>query len=233
MIFSVLCRYGDIAPTTPAGRVIACLCALSGAGTIAMLVSVLVDRYQRVFTRKRYVEPEHIDFDDYSDDDDDSTEPQDKNEFLISRDDNANVEDPQEETPPIEINRNEEEAEDRLLFPFSNLTDLSSNRISCIISYTNDDSGEEPHKLIERIRSVVSDKEFGLNDITLEVITDSSPSHLPSSHSQSRFDLNGENDISGIHLITDPVASRDGGGKNDKSAQLSSPMREGVEWTTM
>ncbi|CAF0996699.1 unnamed protein product [Rotaria sp. Silwood1] len=43
--------YGDIVPVTALGRLIAALCALSGVGTIAMLVSVLVDRYQRVYTK--------------------------------------------------------------------------------------------------------------------------------------------------------------------------------------
>lgn len=35
-----------------------------------MLVSVLVDRYQRIFTRKLYIEPDKIDFDDFSNEDD-------------------------------------------------------------------------------------------------------------------------------------------------------------------
>ena len=50
------------------GRLIACLCALTGVGTIAMLVSVLVDRYQRVYTRKRYIESEKIEFNDLFED---------------------------------------------------------------------------------------------------------------------------------------------------------------------
>lgn len=46
-------------PITAIGRVLACLCALVGAGTIAMLVSVLVDRYQRVYNRKKFY-PEQV-----------------------------------------------------------------------------------------------------------------------------------------------------------------------------
>ncbi|CAF1215415.1 unnamed protein product [Rotaria sp. Silwood1] len=46
--------YGDMYPITVIGRTIACLCALSGAAIIGMLVSVLVDRYQRVFNRKMH-----------------------------------------------------------------------------------------------------------------------------------------------------------------------------------
>lgn len=47
---------------------ISCLCALFGAATIAILVSVLVDRYQRVYARRLYVQEELIDFDGFSDD---------------------------------------------------------------------------------------------------------------------------------------------------------------------
>jgi voltage-gated potassium channel len=45
--------YGDMFPVTPIGRILACLCALFGAATIRMFVSVLVDRYQRVYNRKK------------------------------------------------------------------------------------------------------------------------------------------------------------------------------------
>ncbi|CAF3712773.1 unnamed protein product [Rotaria sordida] len=41
-------RYGDMVPITALGRLTAVLCALTGVGTIGMLVSVLVDRYQRI-----------------------------------------------------------------------------------------------------------------------------------------------------------------------------------------
>ena len=56
------------------GRVISCLCALCGAATIAVLVSVLVDRYQRVYARKLYIQEEIIDFQDYSDDENNDDE---------------------------------------------------------------------------------------------------------------------------------------------------------------
>ncbi|CAF3901454.1 unnamed protein product [Rotaria sordida] len=44
--------YGDMYPITTAGRMIACGCALAGAAIIGMLVSVIVDHYQRAFNRK-------------------------------------------------------------------------------------------------------------------------------------------------------------------------------------
>ncbi|CAF4372823.1 unnamed protein product, partial [Adineta steineri] len=52
--------YGDIYPITVAGRIIACLCALVGAGMMGMLVSVLVDKYQRVHKRKMYIPDKHM-----------------------------------------------------------------------------------------------------------------------------------------------------------------------------
>ncbi|CAF3799472.1 unnamed protein product [Rotaria sordida] len=67
-------RYGDLVPITALGRLIAVLCALTGVGTIGMLVSVLVDRYQRVYTRKLYIKPEQIDFNDYSDEENEDLE---------------------------------------------------------------------------------------------------------------------------------------------------------------
>jgi hypothetical protein len=56
---ALLNRYGDMYPVTPVGRVLACAGALSGVATIGILVSVLVDRYQRIYNRKKFF-PEHI-----------------------------------------------------------------------------------------------------------------------------------------------------------------------------
>lgn len=58
-ILLFLHRYGDMYPITAIGRVLACLCALFGAATTGMLVSVLVDRYQRIYNRKKFF-PEQI-----------------------------------------------------------------------------------------------------------------------------------------------------------------------------
>lgn len=48
-------RYGDMYPVSTVGRIMTCLGAFVGAGMMAMLVSVLVDRYQRVYTRKMFI----------------------------------------------------------------------------------------------------------------------------------------------------------------------------------
>lgn len=42
-------------PVTITGRILACACSFSGLATSAMLVSVLVERYQRVYTRKQFL----------------------------------------------------------------------------------------------------------------------------------------------------------------------------------
>lgn len=51
-------RYGDLTPVTSVGRVLACLAAIYGVSVVSVLVSVLVDRYQRVFARKHFLNNE-------------------------------------------------------------------------------------------------------------------------------------------------------------------------------
>ncbi|CAF0834078.1 unnamed protein product [Adineta ricciae] len=53
--------YGDLTPVTPLGRGLACFGAIYGMAIVSMLVSVLVDRYQRVFTRKRFLTEDYTD----------------------------------------------------------------------------------------------------------------------------------------------------------------------------
>ncbi|CAF4660982.1 unnamed protein product, partial [Rotaria sp. Silwood2] len=45
---------GDMYPVTVIGRILACSCAYFGVATSGMLVSALVDRYQRVYNRKKF-----------------------------------------------------------------------------------------------------------------------------------------------------------------------------------
>ncbi|CAF3710915.1 unnamed protein product [Rotaria sp. Silwood1] len=46
--------YGDMYPITIIGRILACICAYFGVATSGILVSILVDRYQRVYNRKKF-----------------------------------------------------------------------------------------------------------------------------------------------------------------------------------
>ncbi|CAF3816222.1 unnamed protein product [Rotaria sordida] len=77
--------YGDITPITPIGRIISCLCGLVGAATIGMLVSVLVDRYQRIYARTLFINEEQIDIDDYSDDENNDADSENVNLYSIRR----------------------------------------------------------------------------------------------------------------------------------------------------
>ncbi|CAF0823308.1 unnamed protein product [Rotaria sordida] len=51
--------YGDLVPITVLGRSLACLAAIYGVSVVSMLVSVLVDRYQRVYARKHFLNEEY------------------------------------------------------------------------------------------------------------------------------------------------------------------------------
>jgi hypothetical protein len=54
-------RYGDLSPVTPLGRALASLCAIFGISVVSMLVSVLAERYQRVYTRKLFLNEKYSD----------------------------------------------------------------------------------------------------------------------------------------------------------------------------
>jgi hypothetical protein len=46
---------------TPLGRALASLCAIFGISVVSMLVSVLAERYQRVYTRKLFLNEKYSD----------------------------------------------------------------------------------------------------------------------------------------------------------------------------
>lgn len=211
---------------------IACLCALSGAGTIAMLVSVLVDRYQRVYTRKLYVKPEQIDFDDYSDDDD-TIEPTRGNRSSNREDGNLNVEDQQEDTPNIEHIKDDEVTTGRLSLSSLDLSSRGCNRIDFAISHPNYDESEDARKILDRIRSIVSEKPSNVNDIAVGDMPDTWLTQLPSSHRQFSFDLNGENGNNDNNSSADLITTRKDDRNSENSVQLSSHLRDRVEQTTL
>lgn len=66
-MFLINFSYGDLVPITPLGRALTCLAAIYGISIVSMLVSVLADRYQRVYKRKHYLNEEYAEkiiFDD-------------------------------------------------------------------------------------------------------------------------------------------------------------------------
>jgi hypothetical protein len=142
---------------------IACLCALSGAGTIAMLVSVLVDRYQRVYTRKRYIKPEKIDLDESSDEDNHDLESGPLRRRENHKVDDADFQEKQEEETP----------NSPLLSP--SLLDSvrrNSNRFHVIITYTDGDNNETSNNLLDKIILAASEKQFTTRNMTVNVISD-------------------------------------------------------------
>ena len=108
-VYSFRYRYGDLAPVTVGGRIIACFCALSGTGTIAMLTSVIVDRYQRVYNRRMYIRPEKIRHEDIFTDEQNDSEAKSPNQDRGSRvtnDENDNLQG-QQQDDTVRINRDQ------------------------------------------------------------------------------------------------------------------------------
>ncbi|CAF0893519.1 unnamed protein product [Adineta ricciae] len=62
--------YGDLSPVTPLGRALASLCAIFGISVVSMLVSVLAEKYQRVYTRKLFLNEKYSDNPVFEDDED-------------------------------------------------------------------------------------------------------------------------------------------------------------------
>ncbi|UJR30490.1 hypothetical protein I4U23_018023 [Adineta vaga] len=65
--------YGDLSPVTPLGRALASLCAIFGISVVSMLVSVLAERYQRVYTRKLFLNEKYSDNFVFQDDENQTT----------------------------------------------------------------------------------------------------------------------------------------------------------------
>lgn len=65
--------YGDLSPVTPLGRALAVICAIFGISVVSMLVSVLAERYQRVYTRKLFLNEKYSDNIVFEDDENNET----------------------------------------------------------------------------------------------------------------------------------------------------------------
>ncbi len=169
-------RYGDISPITPIGRIIACLCALFGASMIGMLVSVLVDRYQRVYARKLYKNEEMIDFDEYSDDENNDTDSKvGAGSGQLRRRNVKEIEDPDARA---RINGTFV-SDDNDVIPISNAQlvpekpmSRHSSRVHFIIGYVNDENHQTSCNLLDTISSVIAHKQTGNENIQLSLIAD-------------------------------------------------------------
>lgn len=189
-----LFSYGDIYPITPVGRIIACLCALCGAATIGMLVSVLVDRYQRVFARKLYINEDIIDFDDYSDDENNDTDSRRSSAQLRRRQAIVDPDARAKDNAAYELDRN------TLEIPSADRQDVIANPVSAsnsgvhfIIGYVDDDNQQTSRDLLETIRSAVALRQTTDDNIQLNIVADE---QQPSSAHGVKFrlSLSSEND---------------------------------------
>ncbi|CAF1252715.1 unnamed protein product [Adineta steineri] len=185
--------YGDIYPITPIGRVISCLCALFGAATIGMLVSVLVDRYQRVFARRLYVnDDDDVDLHEYSDDESSGIDSRAGSGRLPRRNNSKLIEDPDaraKENAAFETDDNTME-----ITPPINTQDIienplhqSTTRTHFIIGYVDKEEYDRSLNLLEAIKSIITLKQTNGTNIQLNVI--SNDQQQSSSPHNVRFQL--------------------------------------------
>ncbi|UJR30486.1 hypothetical protein I4U23_018019 [Adineta vaga] len=189
--------YGEITPMTPVGRIIACLCALFGAATIGMLVSVLVDRYQRVFVRKLYFQEEQIDFSDFSDDENTDFESRDCR-YMSGRRRTSKIEDPDARAKENAMNTSHLSASpDTSHSSLQEADELQQDgdaRIHFIIGYVdnNDQQGIKNDSTEEINEPIVVDTQMIDKTIPLNSISDDK---METSHSiYVQQDLNSSND---------------------------------------
>jgi hypothetical protein len=164
-----------MAPITPIGRTVACLCALLGAATIGMLVSVLVDRYQRVYARTLYINDEEIDFSDNENDDDeiDDTNSSDINPANGHRK-NSNIEDPDaraRENVMNEHNISDLPETSDIKLEELNPTQPNNNRVHFIIGYVDNEKQETTRNLVAKLSHVVEENQSSGDNLSLNIIS--------------------------------------------------------------
>ncbi|CAF2101396.1 unnamed protein product [Rotaria magnacalcarata] len=173
--------YGDVVPITPVGRIVACLCSLCGATTIGMLVSILVDRYQRVFARKLYINEDVIDFQDYSDDENNETESR-RSSMVFHRHNHANEIEDRDRKSKLNLPLNKDETNRRFATDTSETLDTEagnensmSRRNSAahfIIDYVDSEQHDKSRDLIDTISSAVAKKKTVGENIELSILSD-------------------------------------------------------------
>lgn len=189
---SLLFRYGDISPITPVGRIVACFCALCGAAMIGMLVSVLVDRYQRVFARKLYIKEEIIDFDDYSDEENDDADSKgDGSGQLRRRNNGKEIEDP-DARAKINASFEDTDTPEVTATPDAQVIDQipisrKSSRVHFIIGYVDDEKHQTSSNLLETISSLIAQKQTVDDNIRLSIV--SADQQLPSVPHDVQFEV--------------------------------------------
>ncbi|CAF0913555.1 unnamed protein product [Rotaria sp. Silwood1] len=165
--------YGDITPITPMGRIVSCICALFGAATMGMLVSVLVGRYERVYVRTVFIDEAVIDFFDYPNDENDDINSQELNQSLEQQT-SSQIEDVDIQTKANVINDN-----NTLKTPSTPFGQYRENPMKSIgspthfiIGYVKNENREIPNNLIEKVNSIIANKQTPGNNISVNIVSD-------------------------------------------------------------
>lgn len=218
--------YGDITPITPIGRTITCLCSLFGAATVGMLVSVLVDRYQRVYARKLFIKEEPIDFHDYSDDENNDTDSKDIRTSSRRRI-SSKIEDPDARAKENAINQvklNEiSQQPDSPIVIEENPVKENGNRMHFIIGYVDNENEETSRILVERINSLIQEKQANGDNVSLNFISNNINQNI--SPYDVRFQLESSDEDEDHHEeLTEITSNCKSGGSVLKTFCRSSPI---------
>jgi hypothetical protein len=167
-----------LTPVTVGGRIIACFCALSGIGTIAMLTSVIVDRYQRVYNRRMYIKPEKIHPEDiFNDEQDDlvsKPHSQSRGSRVVNDDSNDEVHKQQQDIPridrdqcPTETKDDEESSDSSVIYT----VDGDENQVHLIVSCTDNDNSQISHDLSNTISAAIKEENFTGSNNEVNIIS--------------------------------------------------------------
>ena len=139
-----------------------------------MLVSVLVDRYQRVYARTLYINDEEIDFsDDESDDENDDTNSSDIIP-AIGRRKNSKIEDLDARAKEIAMNghiiSDLPETSD-IQLEEENPSEPNNNRVHFIIGYVDNENQETTRDLVRKLSHVVEEKQSSGDNVSLNIVS--------------------------------------------------------------
>jgi hypothetical protein len=116
-------------PVTVAGRILACACALFGVAISGMLVSVLVEHYQRVYNRKQFSPEQIITAVDSSD-----GEQEEKQDFINKKLSGLKKNSSMVTLPPVMIPSPKNDRKD---------SECSTSHVRFIIKITEDQSNDD------------------------------------------------------------------------------------------
>ena len=132
---------------------------MCGAATIAVLVSVLVDRYQRVYTRKLYIQEDIIDFHDYSEDENNDDESKCSTQCHRRRG-SSRIEDPDRRAKDkIDSTHQISTTDPSTIEDEQNyLGKRTHSGLHFIIGYVGDEQQNVPDQLLQRISTLIAEE---------------------------------------------------------------------------